>query len=68
MNFKVTIEDAKRLLPDEHFRALQAIYGDGLAEALENAEQPPELGIASNDKYLTVMLYGLLPSYLRGAK
>lgn len=61
MNFKLTIDDARRLLPANDFETLQRVYGDKLADVLANAEQPPEMGIASEDKYLQVMLAGVYP-------
>lgn len=64
---KLTIEDAKRLLDAGTFERLESTYGDTLANILETAEQPPELGICSRDDRLMVMLLGVVSAMRIGA-
>ena len=66
MNFKLTVADAQRLLSEKDFAKLQAKHGDKLAQVLENAQQPPEMGIASNDSYLKVMLEDVMRFVIPG--
>jgi hypothetical protein len=61
--FEVTIEDAKRLLSTEDFEFLQNLHGDNLETVLKEAQQPPELGIASEDDFKRCMLGGVLGQY-----
>ena len=58
--YKVTIDDAKRLLSADEFLKLKEFNGDRLESILSHCPYPPEMGIASEDEYKRVMLNGLL--------
>lgn len=66
MDFKLTVENARRLLSEKEFAALQSKYGDKVAEVLENAQQPPEMGGAPKDYYLELMLVDVMRYVIPG--
>ncbi len=56
MNFKVSVEDAKRLLSSTDFAYLSVWHQEELPKALVELPQPPEMGMVDDDQYKLAML------------